>query len=119
MLKIGIVLESDPRPTLATLLVNFVSKLFHLGVHVLFEQVVTHCHDTHAQEDVNKIDDEFQLVQSLGRIQLTAHVHAGHEVSEPDLEEGRDAEVDRVKIVPILPLGEQDGPDQQVDRHHP
>ena len=95
------------------------SELLHFSVHVLLEQVVAHGHDSHAQQDVNKVDDKFQLVQSLGRVYLATHVHARHEVPEPDLEKGRDAEVDRIQIVPVLPLGEKDGPDQQVDRHHP
>ena len=42
-----------------------------------------------------------------------------NEIPETDLEEGGDAEVDRVQIVPVFPLGEEDGADQQVDGHHP
>ena len=42
-----------------------------------------------------------------------------NEIPETYLEEGGDAEVDRVQIVPVFPLGEEDGADQQVDGHHP
>ena len=43
----------------------------------------------------------------------------GDKVPEANLAEGDDAEVDRVEVVPSLPLGKHDGAQDQVEHHHP
>jgi hypothetical protein len=55
-------------PTLVALVINLSAKLFDLCIHVFLQEVVAHGDDAHAQQNVNKVDHQLQLIQRFSRI---------------------------------------------------
>jgi len=90
-------------------------ELARLHVHVLLHEIVAHGYQTHAQQQIHKVDDELGLA-ALGGV---AGTPAWDQIAHADLAERRDAEVSTVQEVPALPLGEHDRAGEDIAEDHP
>lgn len=96
---------------------SYVTNLLH---NLLLHEIQTHGQKRHSQKDVHRTYDELRsgLGFVLGFVHLVNVIVARNEIPEPDRHETREAEIRTVQVIPTLPIGENDRPQDNIEHEH-